>query len=210
MWKQRFPGNVAGVGQHVHHDAEKADSKKLVDLGGERERWAKTAMISIIIYHIMSNVMDFSDHKHELAELAFQGAEEMDLEQYCSPEMFDVLATWRDRADHRSSGAECFRIPDCPVFSITYEGKVAEYWPNESENDIIETLVREFLYRDGICSLTDERVRLIHMKYNIMALAGDEYVLVCPYLTEAGNISGIVVVCATKLMRHADQSHMTP
>jgi hypothetical protein len=39
------------------------------------------------------------------------------------------------------------------------------------------------------------------MKYNIMALSGDEYVLVCPYLTEAGNISGILVVCVTKIMR---------
>jgi len=32
-------------------------------------------------------------------------------------------------------------------------------------------------------------------------LSVDEYVLVCPYLTEAGNISGIVVVCVTKMMR---------
>lgn len=149
----------------------------------------------------MSNVINFSDHKHELAELAFQGAEEMDLEQVSMPEMHDVLATWRDRPDHHSSGAECFRWEHCPTFSITYEGTAGEYWPNEKENDIIETLVREFLYRDGICSLTDERVRLIHMKYNIMALAGDEFVLVCPYLTEAGNISGILVVCVTKIMR---------
>jgi len=142
-------------------------------------------MISIMMFHMMNKVMDFSDHKHELAELAFQGAEEMDLEQHCSPMMLDVLATWRDRADHHTSGAECFRMP---------------YWPNESENDVVETLVREFLYRDGICSLTEERVHLIHMKYNIIALAGDEFVLVCPYLTEAGNISGIVVVCVTKML----------
>jgi hypothetical protein len=146
----------------------------------------------------MSKVMDFSDHKHELAELAFQGADEMDLEQTCTPEMLDVLATWRDRTNHQISGAELIHIPDCPVFSITYDGKAGEYWPDEKKNDIIETLVREFLYRDGICSLTDERVHLIHMKYYIMALAGDVFVLVCPYLTEAGNISGILVVCVTK------------
>ena len=158
-------------------------------------------MNSIIMFHIMSNVMDFSDHKHDLAELAFQGATEMDLEQSCTPEMLDVLATWSDRTNHQVSGAEFFRMEHCPAFSITYEGTAGEYWPNEKENDIVETLVRGFLYRDGICSLTDERVRLIHMKYNIMALAGDEFVLVCPYLTEAGNISGILVVCLTKMMR---------
>ena len=153
-----------------------------------------------IIMQAMTNVSNFSDHKHELAELAFQGATEMDLEQSGIPAMFEVLAAWRDRSNHLASGAELFRMPDCPIFSISYEGKAGEYWPNESENDIIETLVREFLYRDGICSLTDERIRLIHMKYNVMALAGDELVLVCPYLTDAGNISGIVVVCVTKMM----------
>ena len=149
----------------------------------------------------MGNVIDFSDHKHKLAELAFQGADEMDLEQSCTPQMIEAMTTWQDRADHQISGAEMFHMPDCPVFSITYEGEAGEYWPNEKENDIIETLVREFLYRDGICSLTDERVHLIHMKYNIIALSGDEFVLVCPYLTEAGNISGILVVCVTKIMR---------
>lgn len=149
----------------------------------------------------MTNVSNFSDHKHELAELAFLGATEMDLEQTEIPAMIDVLATWHNRSNHQASGAELFRMPDCPIFSVSYEGKAGEYWPNESENDIIETLVREFLYRDGICSLSDERIRLIHMKYNIMALSGDEYVLICPYLTTAGNISGIVVVCVTKMMR---------
>lgn len=144
--------------------------------------------------------MDFHDHKHELAELAFQGAEEMELEQNCGPETLGMLAEWRDRPDHHASGAEMFRMEHCPAFTITYEGKVEDYWPNESENDVIETLIREFLYRDGICSLKDERVHLIYMKYNIMAMAGDEYVLVCPYLTVAGNIGGIVVVCVTRIM----------
>ena len=87
------------------------------------------------------------------------------------------------------------------LFSITYEGEAGEYWPDESMTDITETLVREFLYRDGICSLTDERVRLIRMKYNVMASEGDEYVLVCPYVTAAGNISGIVVVCVNMMLR---------
>ena len=145
--------------------------------------------------------MDFSDDKHNLAELAFQGATELDPEQSCKEEVIEALEKWRHRPDHVSSGADLLRVVDCSLFSISYEGKAGEYWPNESENDICETLVREFLYRDGICTLTDERVRLIYMKYNIIALAGDEYVLVCPYLTDAGNISGIVVVCVTKMIR---------
>ena len=144
--------------------------------------------------------MDFSDHKHDLAELAFQGATELDLALTCKEKVTEMLEIWRLRPDHASSGADLLKVEDCSLFSINYEGKAGEYWPSESDNDITETLVREFLYRDGICMLTDERVRLVHMKYNIMALAGDEYVLICPYLTDSGNISGIVVVCVTRIV----------
>ena len=76
-----------------------------------------------------------------------------------------------------------------------------DYWPNESQNDISETLIREFLYHKGICTLSDERVRLFHVRYTIMALTGDEYLLICPYLTAAGNISGIVVATVAKMIR---------
>lgn len=158
-------------------------------------------MISIIMNCTMSNAMEFTDSKHSLAELAFQGATELDLEQSGRPEIIEAISVWRGRRNQHSSGAELFKMEHCPAFSITYEGVAGEYWPNEKENDIIETLIREFLYRDGICSLSDDRVQFIHMKYNIMALGGDEFVLVCPYLTEAGNISGVLIVCVTKVMR---------
>ena len=145
--------------------------------------------------------MDFSDDRHNLAELVFFGATEVDPDKVCKPEVIDAMATWRRRPDHQVSGADQLRIENCALFSISYEGVSGDYWPNESVNDISETLVREFLYSDGICALTDERVRLFRMKYRVIAMEGDEYVLVCPYLTDAGNISGIVVVCVTKMIR---------
>jgi hypothetical protein len=144
--------------------------------------------------------MDFSDSQHNLAELAFQGSEELDLVENCREEVIEALTGWRGRADHTASGAELLHVDDCAVFSISYEGNADEYWPDEADNDISETFVREFLYHDGICNITDERVRLLHVKYSIMALTGDEYLLVCPYLTDANNISGIVVVCVTKML----------
>jgi hypothetical protein len=144
--------------------------------------------------------MDFSDNKHNLAELAFHGATEIAPEQICTKDVIQALATWSHRPNHQSSGSDLLRLDDCAIFSIDYEGKARDYWPNESENDISETLVREFLYHEGICTLSDERVRLFHVRYTIMALTGDEYLLVCPYLTAAGNISGIVVVTITKMI----------
>ncbi len=145
--------------------------------------------------------MDFSDDKHNLAELAFHGATEVDPEQLCTKDAVHSLTTWSHRPNHQLSGSDLLRLDDCALFSIDYEGKARDYWPNESENDISEILIREFLYHDGICTLSDERVRLFHASYTLIALDGDEYLLVCPYLTAAGNISGIVVVTVTKMIR---------
>lgn len=144
--------------------------------------------------------MDFSNNKHNLAELAFHGATEVAPEQICTKDVIEALAIWSHRPNHHLSGSELLRLDDCALFSINYEGKARDYWPNESENDISETLIREFLYHEGICALSDERVRLFHARYTIMALNGDEYLLVCPYLTAKGNISGIVVVTVTKMI----------
>ncbi|MDX1404566.1 MAG: hypothetical protein R3192_08510 [Woeseiaceae bacterium] len=149
----------------------------------------------------MTGVSDFRDQQHSVAELAFQGAEELDLEKTCNAATIAMLDDWHKRPDPHVSGAEMFQLEHCPRFSMSYQGDAGEYWPDEAENDIVETLIRDFLYCDGICSLKDDRVRLVHMKYNIMALAGDEYVLICPYLTEANNIAGILVICVTKVMK---------
>ena len=144
--------------------------------------------------------MDFSDNKHTLAELVFQGATEVDPEQLCTKDVIQALATWSHRSNHQSSGLELIRLDDCALFSISYEGEARDYWPSESENDLSETLIREFLYHDGICTLSDERARLFHVKYKILALTGNEYLLICPYLTATGNISGIGVVTVTKMI----------
>ncbi len=144
--------------------------------------------------------MDFSDNKHNVAELAFHGATEVDIQQTCTTDITEALATWSHRPNRQMSGSDLLRLDGCTFFSINYEGKATDYWPNESKNDISETLIREFLYHEGLCTLSDERVRLFHVRYTIMALTGDEYLLVCPYLTAAGNISGIVVVTVTKMI----------
>ncbi len=154
--------------------------------------------------------MDFSDKKHNAAELAFHGATEVDIQQTCTTDITEALATWSYRPNRQLSGSELLRLDGCTLFSINYKGKTRDYWPNESENDISETLIREFLYHGGICSLSDERIRLFYARYTVMALTGDEYLLVCPYLTEAANVSGIVVVTITKIIRKRSWSFSSP
>jgi hypothetical protein len=145
--------------------------------------------------------MDFHDDEHSLAELVFQGASEFEPSPELKAEVQKVVGAWHQRSDQHSPCAEMFHMQDCSVFSITYQGESGDYWPCESDTSLTETLIREFLFDHGICSLTDDHEQLICMKYQIMALDGDEHVMICPYLTEAGNISGIVVVCLTKMMR---------
>jgi hypothetical protein len=154
--------------------------------------------------------MEFSDNKHNVAELAFHGATEVDIQQACTTDITEALATWSHRPNRQLSGSELLRLDGCTLFSINYEGKARDYWPNESKNDISEIPIREFLYHEGICTLSDERVRLFHTRYSIMALTGDEYLLVFPYLTEAGNISGIVVVTVTKMIRKRSLPFSSP
>jgi hypothetical protein len=154
-----------------------------------------------ITFLARNELMNFSDDKHNLAELVFHGAIEVDTEQAFTKDVIEALATWSHRQNHQLSGSDLLRLDGCPLFSINHEGEAGDYWPNESENDISETLIREFLYHDGICSISDERIRLFQARYSIMALTGDEYLLVCPYMTAAGNISGIVVVTVTKIVR---------
>jgi len=148
----------------------------------------------------VSDSKDFTDNVHSVAELAFQGAIELDLEGTGKPEIAAAIETWNNRPNQHASGVELFRMEHCPAFTITYEGEAGEYWPTEKDNDIVETLIRDFLYPKGICNVAEFRVRLCHLKYNLMALSGDEFVLVCPYQTEAGNISGLLIVCVTKVM----------
>ena len=54
--------------------------------------------------------MDFSDNFHNVAELAFHGATEVDPEKTCRPEVIETMASWHRRADHQASGAELFHL----------------------------------------------------------------------------------------------------
>jgi hypothetical protein len=143
-------------------------------------------------------MMNFSGNDHTLAGFVCQSTEEIDPNQACTQDLVDALAIWRRRPNHELPGLELLQLDDCPHFLISCDGEATDYWPNESQNDISETLSRESLYHDGICTLTNDRARLFNMKYKLLSIIGTDCLLVCPYLTHAGSISGILVVLVTK------------
>jgi hypothetical protein len=48
------------------------------------------------------------------------------------------------------------------------------------------------------CTQTNDQARLFNLKYKLLSIIGTDCLLVCPYLTHAGSISGILVVLVTK------------
>lgn len=139
--------------------------------------------------------MDFSDPDHNAAELVFQGAVEAEPSSRCNKAMMAALDAWLNRPEPTDPGLECFRFDAAPAFAISYRGEVLDYWPDEAANWLTEGLVRDFVFRNGICVIDDLTPRLHEAKYKVQAMSDTECLLVCPYPTAAGNIGGIVVVC---------------
>lgn len=144
--------------------------------------------------------MDFSDPNHNADELVFQGADELQPNEVCGLQMLDALTTWQARPRQTDPAPDAFHLDGALLFAISYDGKVSDYWPDEAANQIEEGLVRDFLFHDGICTLTDLKPHLFAVKYKVEALSDTEYLLVCPYPTEAGNVAGILVVCVNKYL----------
>ena len=142
--------------------------------------------------------MNFSDNKHALAGFVCQSTEEIDPSQACTQDLVDALAAWSRRPNHELPGLELLQLDGCPHFLMSQDGKATDYWPNESQNDISELLIRESLYHDGVCTLTNDRARLFILKYKLLSIFGADCLLVCPYLTHSGSISGILVLPVTK------------
>lgn len=147
--------------------------------------------------------MDFSDPSQSSMEIVFQGADEASIESLCNDNVVEALARWRGREPQSDSHALLFRLEDTRSFVISYDGKTGDYWPDQTNNVVGETIIREFLFSSGICELDGLDPRLYVAKYKVQAMIDTEYLLVCPYPTAAGNIGGLLVVCVNEHLRTA-------
>lgn len=146
----------------------------------------------------MSN---FYDKDHTVGELVFQGARELDIEASCSELILNSLSKWQARSNQSDAKPELFQLEKTRSFIISYDGITGQYWPDEASNLIGESLIRDFLFPDGICRLDTLDVRLYIVSYKIIAMLDLEYLLVCPFATDAGNIAGLSVVCINHHIR---------
>ena len=148
--------------------------------------------------------MDFRDPSHTADELVFQGADEYEPAALCDDDVLRALGDWQSRRVLTETSPEVFHLENTRSFTVSYKGQADDYWPDEAVNRLGEGLVRDFLFKDGICALDDLKPRLYVAKYKVQALSDTEYLLVCPYPTEAGNIAGMVVVCVNQHLRPRD------
>ncbi len=146
-------------------------------------------------------MVDFSDPDHSVSELVFQGAHRIDPFEHCDADVLEALARWSERDAATDPAAKHFNIADTRCFSIGYQGQSSGYWPDEERNWLSEGLVRDFLFRDGLCVIEDFEPRLYDVHFKIQGQADNEFLLICPFPTEAGNVGGIVVVCVDRHMK---------
>ena len=144
---------------------------------------------------------DFSDRQQVELEPVFQGAHEEAIDALGNDSVLTALARWRERSPQSDSGVDRLRLEQTRSFTISYDGESGSYWPDKSSNLVGETLVRKFLFRQGICQLDGLAPRLYVAKYKVEVMNATEYLLVCPYPTEAGNIAGLAVVCINQHLR---------
>lgn len=145
--------------------------------------------------------MEFSDSQHSAAELVIQGADQASLTDIGDSEIQSALERWTQRSDRSAAAPDEFSIEEVQYLAITYDGKTSDYVPSQSANWLSETLIRDVLFRDGICTLQDMAPRVYSVRYKSQAITGTEHLLVCPYPTSSGNIGGLVVVCINHHLR---------
>ena len=142
---------------------------------------------------------NFSDAEHSVADMVFQGSELRPLGSLRNEDLMEAIRAWEIRDDVTDPAVHLLRLADTNSFCISYEGESDRHWPCREATFVSEAIVREALFRDGICKLTEFDPTLIYSRFKLMATSGVEQLLVCPYRTKAGNIAGVLVVSVGKI-----------
>ena len=145
--------------------------------------------------------MDFSDADRNTNELTIQGVTTQSPDRHCNEAMLRKLEAWTKRKAIHEASAHIFEMDQALGFSISYKGVASSYFPNKQKNWLSESLIRGALYENGVCTLTDTTPLVHAVQYRVQAIDGTEHLLVCPFLTQAGNIAGITVVCVNHYLR---------
>lgn len=142
----------------------------------------------------------FGQHPDNAGAVVFQGYRELDMDGTLKPHVAEALAVWRRRADPTRPEIDWLCLDETMGFAISYDGKSSNHWPDAASNQLGKTLVRGFLFEDGICNVTEMTPRLFRVAYHVVALQDNEYLLVAPFPSETGAVGGLIVVCVNRVI----------
>ncbi|PWG63515.1 hypothetical protein DEM34_08090 [Spiribacter halobius] len=118
----------------------------------------------------------------------------------CDAAVRGALRRWQARSDPEDSGIDHLRLPDTYGFRLTADGSARDHWPTPDDALLSETLSRQTILRRGLASVIGTRPRLFGVRYSVIAVEGEEWLLLCPYAA-AGTVAGACVVCVDQHLR---------
>lgn len=137
----------------------------------------------------------FADREHTITEAVFVGTTEFHADAAEWAAVAPLVSGWNSADPKPGVLAELFGAEDLQAFALDYQGQPVDYWPDERTNFLHESLLREFLFHDGVCQLNDFEPRLYRVTFKVLTEQDADFLLVLPYSTDSGNVAGICVVC---------------
>lgn len=138
--------------------------------------------------------MTLANDDSRMANLHLTGVEERTPARELGATFAEQLARWRRRKDPGQPGAELLRTDDTAHFVIDREGLVREYWPAAGDNDLSESLFREFSQDERVWERPDEEPVCVEVSYQVFSEPGSLEQVLCPWRDGEGRVAGFVVV----------------
>lgn len=127
--------------------------------------------------------------------VVFGGAVRLPLEPTLDPVTTAALTRWLHRPDRRAPFPECFHAPDVSCILMDAQVRPAAYFPRASANVLVESIVRTFVFPHGVSSVASLDPFILRSIYKVIAVEGQQYLLVCPFLDiEGQRVGGLVLV----------------
>ena len=139
--------------------------------------------------------MSISSGSSRMANLHLQRVEREDWCDQFGEDFEKCLEAWRDRDDPGEPNPELLQHENIAYFCIDRDGRSWDYWPDEDDCDLSESLFREFSEDDRVWETGEPEPMCVRLTYHVLNEQESIAQLLLPYF-EAGEDkpSGFVVV----------------
>ena len=127
--------------------------------------------------------------------VAFRGAVSLKPQAVCDAETNFILEDWYACRSATHAALELFHRLGDACMLVDADCRPAGYLPDAQSNTLSETLIREFIFPDGLRLLSSGPAFVLRAQYSLIALEGLWHLLVCPIPDPGADIpAGAIVV----------------